>query len=468
MFEQLKSWSSKRKQQKHRRPRPRTILNLEALEERWCPAGDTYTWNPGNVNTLASNPANWEKNKVQQNANGSLPGANANDTVVLDGKTSQKNIEWNQGFTFSTMNLTNAYIGDQIIDTKVAVDLTGDNGSGSVNAAAGALGVKFADNTGTLTIHDNSTIAAFTVFGASGTVAITGGKTTICTGAVKGTSEFGGTLKISDATLEDKGQTQLALIGGNTTIQIDSANLQVDGGAGNTLISEDVAGSNDYIDVGNAGILTYLGKAGVTDTITTPVLVESGGTFTLNGGGGGTLTVSGKEQGTNNVSVYSSGTINLSNGITLNASSGLQATSISHVATLDSQTESITVAHGYPCTIDGSLQIDTASGTFGHLTINRDTLNFDGTLTVAINGDSDAGQDDELTVVGVLDLGPDSVLNIEETPSTDSDGPEYWVLINTTAAQPINGNFGSSNAAALGLITQENSPVYGNYDLEYP
>jgi hypothetical protein len=85
MLKQLKSWFGKSKTQS-RRPHPAVKLTLEVLEDRLCAAGDTYTWNPGAVNVLANNAANWEKNGVQQAATGTLPGNNANDTVILDGR----------------------------------------------------------------------------------------------------------------------------------------------------------------------------------------------------------------------------------------------------------------------------------------------------------------------------------------------------------------------------------------------
>ncbi len=155
-------------------------------------AGDTYIWNPAGVNLLASNPANWQKNGVQQGANGTLPGLNGNspnDTVNLDLNTSNKDIEWDQNFTFSTLNVQNNYTGDQTIDKNVTVDLTGDNGSGALNGTNAATLIFCADSTSTLKIEANSTISnfAFSPVGnnqVSGTLLIDGGTTTICNKAI--------------------------------------------------------------------------------------------------------------------------------------------------------------------------------------------------------------------------------------------------------------------------------------------
>lgn len=249
-------------------------------------------------------------------------------------------------------------------------------------------------------VDSNATIAAFAfnpavVGGAQGTFLIDGGTTTICTGTYNVNSVFAGTLDISNynegyttTMLEDKGKTPLVLVGNNTTIQIGTyATMQVDGGAGTTLISDNQAGNNDYI-WDNGGNLNYLGQAGVTDTFTAPVLVGSAAVFSLNGGGGGTLLINGSEQGTSNYSLYSSGKIELSNSISLKTGSGMNCTSISQVATLDSSTDTITVASGNPCIMDGTVLIDTDTGTWGQLVVNCDTLDFDGTLQVDVDGET--------------------------------------------------------------------------------
>lgn len=468
MLEQLKRWLRKGKIQP-RRPRQRIIPRLEPLEERWCPAGDTYTWNPGAMNLLASNPANWMKNNVQQNANGTLPGQNGNspnDTVLLDTNTSTKDIEWNQNFTFSTMNIKNNYLGDQTIDKNVTVDLTGDNGSGALNANDGATLIFCADSTSTLKIEANSTISNFNFSPVGnnqvgGTLLIDGGQTVICNKAAG--ASLWGTVQVWDSTLVDQGQGQLKLLGNTTTIQIYTARMEVDGGAGKTLISENTPGQNDYIDVQNSGELDYLGKGGATDTFTAPVLVEDGGTFYLNGGGGGTLQINGKEQGTNNLSLSCDGTLNLANGITLKTSAGIKATSISTVATLDSSKCTITVASGNPCIMDGTVQIDSAPDSYGTLVVNCDTLNLDGTLMIAIDGVS-SNTCDQLIVNGVLALGGGSNLTILEDVSTGND-PESWDIITSTGGA-ING-FGTSDAFEYNITDGPNEPSSGDYTLDY-
>lgn len=116
MFEQLKQWLNENRRQVGLR-RPRIVLNLEALEERWCPASDVYLWNPPAVpaNLNASNSANWEKNGVQQGVNGTIPGNNTTDIVQLNGAVNNSNIVWNQSFSFSKLYLMGQYSGIETI-----------------------------------------------------------------------------------------------------------------------------------------------------------------------------------------------------------------------------------------------------------------------------------------------------------------------------------------------------------------
>jgi hypothetical protein len=156
MFDQLQNWIWNRKQQRPHRPRPLLTPKLEPLEERWCPAGDTYEWNPPTdpANYDASNPANWMKDGVQQDQNGTLPGQNGNspnDTVILDGNQNNLNIVWDQSFTFSTLEILRGYIGAQTINKDVTLHLTGVNAVNnnfSLSASGNELQVNFADITG--------------------------------------------------------------------------------------------------------------------------------------------------------------------------------------------------------------------------------------------------------------------------------------------------------------------------------
>lgn len=353
------------------------------------------------------------------------------------------------------------------------------NGDGSLSADGfqpGLLIVKFADNTGQFEVDSDASIGAFSfnppvVGGQPGTFVINGGTTTINSGTFwNKNSIFDGTLKVTNnnegsnpTKLEDKGQTQLVLVGNNTTIQVEPyGTFQVDGGAGKTLISESVPGSNDYINV-NGGELVYQGKAGVTDTFTVPVSVGSSGNFSLDGGGGGTLAINGSEQGTNNVSLYSSGNINLSNLINLKLGAGMNATSVSHVASLDSQTETITVASGSPCIIDGTLQIDTNSGTYGQFVFNCDTLNFGGTLEVALSGPNN-GVCDQLVVNGILDLDPSSSI-LDASLNGSGSYPESWIVINSSGG--IENQFAYIDPINSVYYMGYNYPSYGEFTLYY-
>ena len=163
---QLQNWFRNRKSQQPRRPHRRIIPTLELLEERWCPAGDVYTWNPQNplANLNASNPANWEKNGVQQGADGTIPGNSASDGVILNGLINNNNIVWDQYFQFSTLTLMGKYNGVETINTKL--DLSGMNSGTSLIAdgfggTPGYLIVKFANSDGTFEVDNKATIAAF-------------------------------------------------------------------------------------------------------------------------------------------------------------------------------------------------------------------------------------------------------------------------------------------------------------------
>ncbi len=104
------------------------------------------------------------------------------------------------------------------------------------------------------------------------------------------------------------------------------------------------------------------------------------------------------------------------------------ATSTSSVATLDNQTATIAVASGYQCTIDGSLAIDTTSGTYGELVVDCDTLDFGGTLVVHLSGPND-GECDELVVNGILDLDSGSELDPPiDGDTSNSNGYTYTVI----------------------------------------
>jgi hypothetical protein len=455
------------------------------LEERWCPSGDTYRWNPGTDNNNASNPANWQKlvngQYVQQGANGTLPGQNGqspDDEVDLYGfpVANGKDINWDKSFTFSKLMVGFGYNGTETIGPNgVTLDITGAADGTAVGAdgfggSPGYLKVTFADSAGIFQIDGNSKIASFTFQPSpgkiSGTVLIDGGTTTICTGTYSTSSTLNGTLKIqgSVTAVEDKGKTQLVLDGNNSTIKVgNNALLQVDGGTGNTLISEKTAGNNDYIDVQNGGYLTYIGSAGVTDTFTAPVWVEQGGNMKLSGGGN--LAITGAEQGTQNVSLYLEGNFQSVGGVTKLLPTSMTATSTSSVATLDSNTLTITVASGNPCTVDGTLSIDTTIGTYGSIVFNCDTLDFGGTLIVHVSGPN-SGTCDELIVNGVLNLDSNlSMLDavLDDTPNYPPQ--ESWLVI--YASGGISGSFSYIYPVNNMHYQEYNYPDYGDLTLYY-
>jgi hypothetical protein len=72
-----------------RRPLRRARLQIEALEERWCPAADVWVWvGPAVVNSNWSNPGDAQGRSFwQKNGNPSLlgdyPGKNATNDVVV-------------------------------------------------------------------------------------------------------------------------------------------------------------------------------------------------------------------------------------------------------------------------------------------------------------------------------------------------------------------------------------------------
>ncbi len=222
MFETLKCWYRNRQQQQPSRPRARIILSVEWLEKRQLLSGDQYLWNPGNVNKLASNPANWEKfvngNWVQQGANGTLPGQGGQspyDIVDLYGDHSQSDITWDKSFTFSKLVSGFGYTGTEYIENlSTTLDVTGKADGTAVGADGfggnpGLLNVEFEYTSDILQIDGNSNIAVFSFKpeGSSrGTVLIDGGTTNICTGTLSQNSVLNGTIKIQGlAAIEDKG-----------------------------------------------------------------------------------------------------------------------------------------------------------------------------------------------------------------------------------------------------------------------
>jgi hypothetical protein len=283
-----------------------------------------------------------------------------------------------------------------------------------------------------LQIDDNAKISAFNITG-NGTVYIDGGKTNVCDGTVNATSQLLGTLAVSNCILEDFGDTQIQLVGNNSTIQVQCSSIvYVDGGAGNTLNSEQMAGNNDYIDVQYAGDFVYTGKAGIKDTFTAPVLVEDGGQFTGDGGGGGggTLTINGAETATNNVSLYVQGGLLLRNTMTFSMGSGLNATSTSSIDT-DNLTETITTAANMSCIMNGTVNVDTMQFTYAKLVVNCTNLSFGGTLIAHVSGPNN-GTCSQLIVNGKMTLDANS--SQLDTP-LDGNGNlmgESWTVISAT------------------------------------
>lgn len=154
--------------------------------------------------------------------------------------------------------------------------------------------------------------------------------------------------------------------------------------------------------------------------------------------GGGNLSITGAEQGTHNYSLYLEGNLRSIDGKTkvLPVGKGMFATPTSTIASLDSNTLTIDVASGNPCEIDGTVTIDTSSGTYGDIVVDCDTLVFGGTLIAHLSGPS-SGVNDELIVNGVLDLTSTSEL---DTPidGTASNGNTWTVL---TASGGIENQF---------------------------
>lgn len=475
MFEEARSWYRNRPQQQSHRERPRTILSVEWLEKRELLAGDTYTWNPpaNAPNLNASTVTNWEKNGVQEVAGGTLPGNNPNDVVRLYGGPgwNNSNITWDKSFKFSKLSLGFGYTGTETIENlSTTLDLTGAADGTAVDANginSGYLIIQCEFITDTLQIDNNANIAAFsfkpvTVGNPNGTILIDGGITTICTGVYNKNSLINGALKIQGySSVVDNGKTQLILDGKNTKIVVGTnALMQVYGGTGQTLISEGTAGNNDYIDVQNGGYLSYIGT-GVTDTFTVPVWVEQGGYLKLSGGG--TLYINAAEYGTNNVSLYLEGNFQSKNGTNLKPGKGMIGTSTSNVATLDSNTVTITVASGNPCELDGEVTIDTDIGTYGNLVVNCDTLDLGGTLQVHMS--PDGGTCDELIVNGILNLNSNtSMLDpvLDGTPTTQ---PLSWLVIHASGG--IEGQFSYIYPVNGVYYNGYNYPYDGDFTLYY-
>lgn len=179
-------------------------------------------------------------------------------------------------------------------------------------------------------------------------------------------------------------------------------------------------------------------------------------------GGGCTLTINAQEQATNNLALYCGGYLEIEGGITLNCPQGFFATQSSHVATLGTPTETISVASGSQCEMDGEVNI--GSGAFADLVVNCDVLEFDGLLEISIDGTS-TDTCDELIVNGELDLGPDSDLQINQVVSTDGT-PESWLII--TASGGITGNFAYSNVGQQSMHGDLDNPSMGDYTVIYP
>jgi hypothetical protein len=124
---------------------------------------------------------------------------------------------------------------------------------------------------------------------------------------------------------------------------------------------------------------------------------------------------------------------------------------------------SITVVTGNPCVVDGLVQIDTDTGTYGQLVFNCDTLDFDGSLEVGLD-EGVSGTCDQLIVNGTLALGANSFLNVEVNGAFTNE-PETWTILTSTGGTIA--PFGYSNAFEQNLVDQPNEPYAGDYSLAY-
>lgn len=473
-----------------RKPVYGVLRGPEALEERFVLDG--YTWSP-TFTTNASLPENWKKNGVQQGTDGTLPGNNSNDVVVMDGNVSFDDIVWTYSPQVAKMTLQNGYHGLQTIVGNNQIILTGGTGIGAFGMGTTGndqFNLKFTESDDEFEVLGGADFINFSITNAAGqvgTLIIYGGTTTIAANVNFEEKLDCNIILGNGGVVNDLGQS--ALIFGDTNknlwFRINSqSSFYLAGGNNpipNILITSKTTGN--YFDV-NGGKFGYAGVGvdganRVNDIIDVAIFVENSGVFAVSGGAfgseiGSNLEVDGSYTDPNSgktASVYmSGGSIQLSQFGSLQCGNDYYQSG-GLLETMDAEPFSIvdgsSTTRGTANIVGGTVKMAQSimQPQYGSLLFFCDTLNFAGTYAPKINGQI-SGESDVLKVFGTLNIDPDSSnLQVAVVGGLGTKGTEDWTIISNANNQLK--RFANTNNTTTGLTDTPNQPGNGSYQVSW-
>jgi hypothetical protein len=263
----------------------------------------------------------------------------------------------------------------------------------------------------------------------------------------------------------------------NDNLEIDvvgKMNTYYGSNPNNTLISSN-GYKGDDIFVEDGGVLNYWGNGGVTDTFTVPIFLQNGslnlsaasnqgvtdgGKLIVQDGSGYTFPNGSKE------SVYvedPSSTVKLSHGATLVADNGYYQ-SDGTLETTDTTTCTLVDNSGTTTIAGGSVIVAATTNSYGVLNVTTTNLKLNGSLTVAIAGNTgNPGTSDKFNVSGTLTLQPASSLNVYVNGQPV--GGNTWIIINSNN---IVNNFATvTSIPQTNLNYSPNQPNQGKYLISF-
>jgi hypothetical protein len=413
--------SSPRKQN-YFRPR------LEALEERWCPATDTWK---ATVSNLWSNPANWSLNRIPLITDQALfDGGN-----VPIGQANNKPVTVDQNVNPGSMTFTNQYTATMTINPGVLLDTANGFVLDAQNPQATAT-ISFGTNSKLQADAGGSAVYNFQFTGARATVYIKSGATLTAAGNLNSdtNSDFliAGSLTLANSAVDTfhRGAGITVSSGGSMAIQAMP----------NVVLSD----NNEGGIIENWGSFGYVGLLLGNNTTTVAMAFLNHSTATLDKG---TIAFDEVSTATNGYAVkMDGGSLVLNHAVDVKLLSGYYQTG-GTLTSLDAATMDLFGGQRI-VELDGGIVNMVIPGQANMpttLNITGGDLNFNGAeYDARINGaGGGAGQADEINVSGNINIAGNSKLVVTALNRNPPVRNQVWDLL-SSGNKKITGTFATT------------------------
>jgi hypothetical protein len=407
---------------RQRKPSPRKQNyfrpRLEALEERWCPATDTWR---ATVSNLWSNPGNWSLNRIPLLTDQALfDGGN-----VPIGQANNKPVTVDQNVNPGSMTFTNQYTATMTINAGVLLDTANGFVLNPQNPQATAT-INFGTNSKLQADAGGSAVYNFQFTGARATLYIKSGATLTSAGNLNSdtNSDFliAGSLTLANSAVDTFHGGAGITVSFGASMAIQAMNNQV------------LSDNNQGGIIENWGSFGYIGQVNSFTGVDMAFLNHS--TATLDKG---TIEFQQSSAATNGYAVkMDAGSLALNDAVNVQLFNGYYQTG----GTLSSDAATMNlVGQQTKIEIDGGIVkmvVPGIANAFSALSINGGDLNFNGgEYDAKINGAG--GQQDQIKVAGNINIAGNSTLQVTAINRVPVVAGQRWPIMTWTGQ--LNGDF---------------------------